>query len=127
MSLILDALNRSESERRGSGEIPGLATEHFSEPSPDGRRLTAYLPWLGLVLAIAVIAWLLLDRSEPDLGVSELSAPSEVPGAAPAPIANQPAPVANVAEAPPPAAAAAVTEATPVKKRTVSPSPAARG
>ncbi|MEP1472865.1 MAG: general secretion pathway protein GspB [Halieaceae bacterium] len=126
MSLILDALNRSESERRGSGEIPGLATEHFSEPSPDGRRLTAYLPWLGLVLAIAVIAWLLLDRSEPDLGVSELSAPSEVPGAAPAPIANQPAPVANVAEAPPPAAAAAVTEATPVKKRTVSPSPAAR-
>ena len=132
MSLILDALNRSESERRGSGEIPGLATEHFSEASGEGRRVAVYLPWLGMALAVGIIAWLLLDRSGSAVGVSERSAPSTLPAVttAPvvkaAPVASQLVPPANVSESPPPATAVAVTEAVPVKSRPVSPSSALR-
>ncbi|MEH6516171.1 MAG: general secretion pathway protein GspB [Halioglobus sp.] len=68
MSLILDALNRSEAERRGAGEVPGLATEHFVGGDVDstGRfSMSSALPWIVLVfvLTAAVIAWVLLaDR-----------------------------------------------------------------
>jgi general secretion pathway protein B len=69
MSLILDALNRSEAERQGAGEVPGLATEHFVGGDVDGRgrfSMFSTLPWmvLALVLAAAVIAWVLLADRE---------------------------------------------------------------
>ena len=75
MSLILDALNRSEAERRGGGEVPGLATEHFSGAEGDKFKLRGYLPWLALAVAVAVIAWLLLDRTRGDAGAVVQSAP----------------------------------------------------
>ncbi len=61
MSLILDALNRS---RQDAEQVPGLATEHHRDLLPaasSGWR--GQLPWLGLGLALVIIAWLLLDRS----------------------------------------------------------------
>ena len=54
MSLILDALNRSESERRG-GDVPGLATEHFHPQERDAGGWRLYLPWMALTVAVAVI------------------------------------------------------------------------
>lgn len=57
MSLILDALKRSRSEE---SSVPGVDTYHAPlDPEPAWR---AYLPWIGLALALAVVAWLLLDR-----------------------------------------------------------------
>ncbi|MFT6956266.1 MAG: general secretion pathway protein B [Halieaceae bacterium] len=76
MSLILDALNRSEAERRGGGAVPGLATEHFVGGNIDatGRfSMFSTLPWIVLVLVVAaaVIAWVLLaDRGSHEAPLS---------------------------------------------------------
>jgi general secretion pathway protein B len=67
MSLILDALNRSETERRGSGEVPGLATEHFvgsDVRDGSGFSLRQTLPWIALVLAATAVAWVLMTGRE---------------------------------------------------------------
>ena len=69
MSLILDALNRSEAERRGAGEVPGLATEHFVDGGVRGTggfSLSSIFPWIALafVLTAALIAWVLLADKE---------------------------------------------------------------
>ena len=63
MSLILDALKRSQQERQDGQSVPGLATAHYPESSAGGASpwLRA-LPWLGLVLALALVAWLLPGR-----------------------------------------------------------------
>lgn len=127
MSLILDALNRSESERRGSGEIPGLATEHFSEPSLEGRGLAAYLPWVGMAIALAIIGWLLLDRPGSEAGANERSISATEPTVATAPVVDQKrVPAKNASESPPPAAAVRVAEAVPVKRPSVSAPPESR-
>jgi hypothetical protein len=68
MSLILDALNRS---RQNDNPVPGLATHHPVEPlEPESRR---FVPWVALVLALLLIAWLLVDRyrtpAEPDADI----------------------------------------------------------
>ena len=62
MSLILDALNRSQRERDSKNDVPGLETQHPVErlSHPGDRR--RWLPWVGLVVALCVIAWLALDR-----------------------------------------------------------------
>lgn len=60
MSLILDALNRSQRERASANEVPGIATRHPLEPMPRSDLWQKVLPWLGLVAALCVIAWLLL-------------------------------------------------------------------
>ena len=69
MSLILDALNRSEAERRGAGEVPGLATEHFVGGDVDGTgrfSMSSTLPWivLAFVITAAVSVWVLLADRE---------------------------------------------------------------
>ena len=54
MSLILDALNRSRSD---AAPVPGLGTQHVLEShGNDGRR--QWLPWIGLGLALLIIAWI---------------------------------------------------------------------
>ena len=63
MSLILDALNRSERERDNESDIPGIKTQHTVEPLPQAHRWRSSLPWVGLILALCVIAWLLVDES----------------------------------------------------------------
>jgi len=73
--LILDALNRA---RRETDPVPGLQTDHGPGrvPAPWSRLLRT-LPWTGLVIALAVIAWLLLREGDPApdgvAGVDELS------------------------------------------------------
>ncbi len=66
MSLILDALNRSQRERSQANEMPGIETQHhYRAPSP-ASRWTFALPWVGLVAALGVIAWLILGgESDP--------------------------------------------------------------
>ena len=80
MSLILDALNRS---RRDTDEVPDIATAHYVDGGDEqGRGLRPYLPWLGLLVALAIIAWLLLDRQSAQREPLE-SAPSASPPVAP--------------------------------------------
>ncbi len=112
MSLILDALNRSEAERRGAGEVPGLATEHFSGSGPETRGWRQYLPWAGLVAALLIIAWLLLkaesEAVKPTVPAAAVIAASDGPpspsgkGAMPATAAAvvTPQSVANEGSAP---------------------------
>jgi general secretion pathway protein B len=57
VSLILDALNRS---RQDTDPVPGLATHHPVEQVSSGKR--QLLPWVALVVALVLIAWLLLER-----------------------------------------------------------------
>jgi general secretion pathway protein B len=65
VSLILDALNRS---RQDSDPVPGLATHHPMEQVPSGKR--QLLPWVALVVALVLIAWLLLERGNDSPAVS---------------------------------------------------------
>ncbi len=62
VSLILDALNKS---RNDTQDVPGLGTEHYREaPAKPWLR---YLPWAGLAMALALVAWLLATgRGEPE-------------------------------------------------------------
>ena len=62
MSLILDALNRA---RRDANPAPGLDAGHPATVS-GGSRVFKYLPWIALVLALIVIAWLLLQPDRQD-------------------------------------------------------------
>ncbi len=107
MSLILDALNRSRSE---TGDVPRLDAVHGAEPAAGRNR--AWLPWVGLALALAVIAWLLLDgRGTPD------APPLVIPEPATTPAAKLPPTVTpDVTESP----AAAVAQA-PVVSRAATP------
>ncbi|MBA6412624.1 general secretion pathway protein GspB [Parahaliea sp. F7430] len=61
MSLILDAINRSNRERANPGEVPGIATQHYSDSAvPAASSWSQGLLALALVLALTLIAWLLL-------------------------------------------------------------------
>jgi general secretion pathway protein B len=62
MSFILDALKKSEAERR-QGEVPRLQNEPFSPP-PRRRPLWPLLLALALLLNGGVFAWWLLARNE---------------------------------------------------------------
>jgi hypothetical protein len=121
VSLILDALNRSRGE---TGEVPNLDAVHAAanEREAPGR---AWLPWLALVIAVLVIAWLLLDRDAASPG--QVTAPPEISApptpSVPAPPAEaeprvvSPEPARSVAvvtprEASPPAASEASTPST---------------
>lgn len=77
MSLILDALNRS---RREEDTVPGLATQHYAEPPPGQAGWRRMLPWAGLCVALAVIAWLLLRGAPGDQ--PPVSTPENAPPAA---------------------------------------------
>lgn len=59
MSLILDALNRS---RQDADPVPGLATQHPTEPMTLSMR--QMLPWVGLLVAVFLIVWLVWERNE---------------------------------------------------------------
>ncbi|MEH6592066.1 MAG: general secretion pathway protein GspB [Halioglobus sp.] len=61
MSLILEALSRSRQEHQTEGAAPGLDTPVFVPDKAEGARWPSYIPWAGLLLALTVIAYLLLD------------------------------------------------------------------
>lgn len=136
MSFILDALKKSEAERR-QGEVPKLQNEPFSPP-PRRRPLWLLLLTLALLLNGAVLGWWLPARQEklapvavaaggagqtvvdakaatPEPFSSSVSAPAE-PVVRPAP-AKTAGKEAQTRRAAPPAAAPArsmVAAATPV-------------
>ena len=60
MSLILDALNRSQQERDERDRVPGIQTQHALAAIPQADIWRRLLPWLALIVALCVIAWLLL-------------------------------------------------------------------
>lgn len=64
MSLILDALNRSQRERDIGNKVPGLEAQHTPESLPRSNNWNKILPWAGLVAALCVIAWLLWGGEE---------------------------------------------------------------
>lgn len=91
MSLILEALKKSEQQRR-LGELPSL-----SSPPPGGRRRRSLLPVFAGLIALALAAgwWLLRDSAAPrDTAVASVS---EAPPAAAA--RTSAAPAATVKEA----------------------------
>jgi len=94
VSLILEALRKSESERQGA-RLPGLMT-----PAPVTRpRGTRWLPWLLLPLTLALglgAGWLYRERAVPSPLITD-SAPA-APGAEtppPAPVSLAPPPPAG--------------------------------
>ena len=90
MSLILDALNRSERERRQDGDVPGIATEHYAAAPVQGNNRLQLLLLASLAIAVLVIGWLVLDRwtaneSRPvAVSVPATSLPTPGPAAKPA-------------------------------------------
>lgn len=88
MSLILDALNRSQRERVHRGDVPDLDTQHPAAHLSDAGGWYRWLPWVGLILALTVIAYLMLSR-EPSVPVARAVLPST-------PVAVTPAPTPNI-------------------------------
>jgi len=95
MSLILDALRKSEAERR-RGETPGLFSPLPTPGAPTPNR-PAIAPWLvaAAVLASAAVAWWLWPSSPPPTTPAPAAAPvAAAPAPVPAVVAAAPAPVA---------------------------------
>lgn len=83
MSLILDALQRAQQEPRLPGDVPGVATAHLPEDSPQQRWQRA-LPWTALALALVALAWLLVERAAGPATVSDRQNPGPVAAQMPA-------------------------------------------
>jgi len=114
MSLILDALNRSQRERDSNNDVPSLETQHPVERLSQPGAWRRWLPWVGLAVALCVIAWLALDRGNTITeSVIQDSAPAAVVPPEPEP---EPEPmVAEVAAPKPLPAKEAVPRKAPVQ------------
>lgn len=110
MSLILEALRKSEAERR-RGASPDVAVELPPAPAARGRAVPAWVPpAIAAALALAMLAWWWSWRDAPAAVEATRAAPAGAPQApAPAVVArNPPAPEAVAiapAAGPPPAVA----------------------
>ncbi|TXS90219.1 hypothetical protein FV139_18320 [Parahaliea maris] len=93
MSLILDAINRSQRERANPGEVPGVATVHYAEATVAPSAWRQGLIGLALILVLVGVAWFLL-RPAPDVP------PQAVQPQAVQPPQPQPEPQAPVPPAP---------------------------
>jgi general secretion pathway protein B len=138
MSLILEALRKSEQQRR-LGETPTLATDSAWAARRWRGEPTRAARWPWIVLAVLLAAggtaawWLLAPRAGAPEGASTANAVDAAP-TAPAgdtgPVAAvaapqaQPAPAATITAPPPPAAAppAAVATAAPTAAQPIDPS-----
>jgi len=122
MSLILDALRKSEAERR-RGQAPSL---YAQAPVPSASLRPAWMPWLpvagGVLLLVGAAVWFMRDSDAPvtkdelvQQGPSLVSTPAATPGAAPSVvIVPQPAP-------PPPSPAPAAHATAPTVDALVKP------
>jgi general secretion pathway protein B len=123
VSLILDALNRS---RQNTDQVPGLATQHYAENSTGGSHVRQYVPWLALLIALLVIAWLALDRIPQPQPVTEVTTIALAPAAPPeapaqvAAIVRTPVPDAITAQESPPVQAQPATKLTAVEDATIA-------
>ncbi|MBE0599042.1 MAG: general secretion pathway protein GspB [Desulfuromonadales bacterium] len=101
MSFILDALKKSEEQRR-QGSVPQLQTAQMAQPAAAGRRIWPWLLVIALLLnGILLVWWLRPWQSTPSEPIAAIT-----PAAIPAP---EPATVATEAILSPPPAAATVT------------------
>lgn len=90
MSLILDALNRAENERKNQDAVPDLTTLHRPQEldrSPETRRTLGWIMGVILVLSVTIIVLVVMLRREPVAQVSETAA------AKPTPLVTSPEPV----------------------------------
>ena len=90
VSLILDALNRSEKERSTGDTVPGLATEHYLDEANTVSSWRQYLPWLALLAALVVIGWLVWDRFSEEAPLQLQPLPSKAPSAELTPVNTLP-------------------------------------
>jgi general secretion pathway protein B len=96
MSLILDALNKSERERPESGDVPGLQTFHRGGADEQGSPGSGLVwPLLTLVLALSAVGLWLAIKPQPS---APAPAPAPVAKQAPDQIIASPVPVVHVAE-----------------------------
>src|SRR6478735_2092747 len=99
MSLILDALRKSEAERR-RGQAPSL---YADTPAPSTPLRPAWLPWLpvagGILLLVVVAVYFSRDGDAP----VTTAPPADTDAVAATPAAGAPAP-AKVPPLPPPPA-----------------------
>jgi len=72
MSLILDALSRSQRERAGDAEVPSIETQHYHAPIPAQRSWRDIVPWAALGLALLVITYLLMREQRPSQPVEDI-------------------------------------------------------
>ena len=73
MSLILDALSRSQRERGGDVEVPGIDTQHYQTPVPAQRNWRTAIPWIALGVALLVITFLLTREEGVSLPAERIS------------------------------------------------------
>ncbi len=93
MSLILDALNRSQSERANPGDVPGIATAHYPQAAVRPGLWSQALLGLALVAALGGMVWLLVrpdvrdagPQAEPAIAVVTTVAAPEAPATMPPP------------------------------------------
>ncbi|GAB1408217.1 hypothetical protein MASR1M8_21360 [Thermomonas brevis] len=130
MSLILEALRKSEAERR-RGQAPDVAVELSPAPVPARINLARWLwPVLGLVtlfaaLPVLAIWWATRTPAVPDATPAPVAAPVEAPREVATPEINAPAVVPrNPPPTPVPAPAAAPETATPLPAPPPLPAPA---
>ncbi len=94
MSLILDALNRSQSERANPGDVPGVATMHYAAAPVRPALWRQGLLGLALIATLTLVVWLLV-RPEHQADAEQPAVPANAIAVAPA---QQPSPgaVANL-------------------------------
>jgi general secretion pathway protein B len=115
MSLILEALRKSEAERR-RGDMPNLHTELPHAPQPRRAKVPAWAWMLFVVATLAIAWWMAIDRTAPPATgsetvrqtptVTDVPPPSVARNTALPPIRRLSPPPAPVAGAPVPSGAA---------------------
>jgi general secretion pathway protein B len=110
VSLILDALKRSEQDRVSPAGVPGVSTQHYPDSVATGSNWLQALPWAGLLIALMIIGWLVVgeqDSPDPTDVVPAVTAEQEqiepVPGPAQPAVPPQQAPASPPAPAGQPA------------------------
>ncbi len=117
MSLILDALNRSRSEQ---GEVPNIQTVHASDGGAGAPDRRAWGLGAALIVALAVIAWLLLSRTgDESVPLADRAPSMAVPDEKP--VVPEPAPRTVKVEAVKPVAEAKATEPVEAPSKAVKP------
>ncbi len=117
MSLILDALNRAENERKNQNAVPDLNTLHRPQEmdsSPETRRTLWWGVGVVLVLIIIIIVLVVMLRKESVAPVSVMeTASAQQSVAVPLPVAVVEQPSAEPITTAPPPAVASVVETAP--------------
>lgn len=93
MSLILDALNKSDHEQEKPGDVPDLHARHqqVEEDADDRKRMLYLIAIVGLALMVAILLVLLVLRRPAPPPVLDTVLPAAVPVTADQPLSKQPA------------------------------------